>query len=173
MSENSSKTNVLFLLVGLPAAGKSTFREDLITAGESKTGYAVISTDDYIEEVAKNLNLTYDAIWSEKYPDADKAMGQYFDFAIERGMDMIIDRCNISKKSRARWVKGTPDFYHRVAVIFETPPKEIHDLRLTSRPGKAIPEKAITDMKDRYEKPTIDEGFDEVIVVNSWRKDEQ
>jgi tRNA uridine 5-carbamoylmethylation protein Kti12 len=43
--------------------------------------------------------------------------------------------------------------------VFKTPDPEELSRRLASRPGKIIPEEIVQDMINKFEMPTLEEGF--------------
>lgn len=155
----------IFILVGVPAAGKSTWVQKTFQ-GEC----VVISSDDIIEDVARSQNSTYDAVFKQYVKVADAMMWKNLDKAIEeRQNPIVIDRTNMSIKARARIFDRMKRFYPNHpykfhAVVFPTPERTEHQRRLANRPGKTIPSAVIQSMVDSYQCPTITEGFTTVQV---------
>lgn len=170
IKETVTKTNTAVFLVGVPASGKSTFRAEFL--GTAKERFSVISTDDIIEMFAYQGNTTYDAIFKTNIEEAEKVAREYFGVSIDQSKNFIIDRTNLSKKSRASWLSGIPGFYEKVAVVFPIPPDTIWFKRLASRTGKTIPQSVLKSMKSRFEMPTLEEGFDQIMTVQGWTEEE-
>jgi predicted kinase len=151
----------LYMLVGVPASGKSTWLK------QQQLNHAVVlSTDDWIEQAAASQNKTYSEVFAQEIKPATKHMNQELQRAITHQLDVAWDQTNLTIKSRANKLAQIPDSYHRVAVFFPTPGQAEHQRRLDSRPGKVIPRNVIMGMRSQLEAPTVDEGFDRIIVAN-------
>lgn len=162
-------------LIGVPGSGKSTFRKHF-------PNHVVISSDDILEESGKSFD--------EYIKTATKLMWEKFFEAVKEKKDIIIDRTNMSAKSRARFIqhlKGYqkfavdlapvvkssgdyPDDYcnHLHDVLMEVVPKNVEEIqqRLIKREketGKHISDDVLFRMLENYEEPSHDEGFDFVI----------
>jgi tRNA uridine 5-carbamoylmethylation protein Kti12 len=57
--------------------------------------------------------------------------------------------------------------YQAIAVVMPTIEHSELYRRLTSRPGKIIPNAVVQQMQDQYQKPTKEEGFDTIIFVTN------
>jgi predicted kinase len=146
-----------YMLIGVPAAGKSTWIGNQDWAKDCVT----VSTDNYVEAQAKLEGKTYNEVFTEFMPLAVKMMAQDVVNAREAGKDIIWDQTSTTIRSRERKFNMLPD-YHHIAVVFKTPEKEEHERRLASRPGKNIPPHVMKNMIESYEPPTEDEGFKEI-----------
>ena len=154
-------TNTVYIMVGLPGIGKSSFSK----------GKFRISSDDYIENAAKEASLTYDQIFKDAAKDADKwAKAQYEEALYRKEAEIYIDRTNMNEKSRAYWISRASNAQHYkiVCINFLSPStKEETEnlLKRSKRPGKTILEFVFTNMMNSYKKPTLAEGFDEIIEI--------
>ncbi len=149
----------LYMLVGVPGAGKSTW-----ISNQDWTGDCVIaSSDRFIDEEALRLGKTYNEIFNDYIKTATKLMETQIAVAKAKNCDIIWDQTNVSAKSRAKKLKLLAD-YDKIAIVFKTPDEAELTRRLSSRPGKSIPDIAMRSMIDNFEMPTIDEGFKEI-----WR----
>ena len=152
------------LLCGLPASGKSTYADKHFPMGN------IMSTDIVIENIARSYGMTYDAAFKNLISFAENVMWKHIDWSIEVGNDIIIDRTNLSAKSRKKFIdKLKPYGYTFEAIVFPTPEKEEWERRLNSREGKTIPQNVLDSMVQNYEQPTIAEGFTKVSM--SYLKD--
>lgn len=150
----------LYMLIGIPASGKSTWVRN-------NTNKCVIaSTDDYIEKRAEEAGKTYNDVFSCVIEEATANLEAVVKNAIASKADVIWDQTNLDRKSRARKLRQFKD-YCKVAVLFKTPSEEVLTNRLNSRVGKTIPIRVIESMKLRFEEPTLDEGFDEILVIKN------
>lgn len=152
----------VYMLIGVPAAGKSTW----IAKQPFDWGKTVIvSTDNYIERVAKQQVSTYNAMFADHINDATKEMGATLRHAVKHGLDIVWDQTNTTAKSRTKKLSQLPDSYKKVAVVFPTPESAVHTQRLQSRQGKTIPDNVMRGMINGFEMPTSAEGFDEIKVL--------
>lgn len=150
----------LYMLIGIPASGKSTWVKT--HSGE----HVVLSTDNYIEEQARREKTTYDAVFTKCINAATNALNEMVGIVTKLKCDVIWDQTNLDARSRKRKLAKFLD-YRKVAVVFEIPPEHVLKERLNSREGKVIPEKIIESMKERFQYPSQEEGFDEIMVVKN------
>lgn len=151
------------LLVGLPAAGKSTYRERLVSELDNPV---VVSTDDLIESYAQSVGKTYNEVFHSYAKTAEKTFFNSFDSAVKEGRDIIVDRTNLSVKSRKRFLDKLRE-YEVDAFVIQIPNSDEWNRRLNSRPGKNIPQNVIETMMSSFQMPTLEEGFSNVFVIES------
>jgi len=149
-----------YQLIGVPASGKSTW----VGNQEWAKDCAYISTDSWVELYAKEQGKTYSEVFVEYMPKAVNIMTEHVKLARDAGQDIIWDQTSTTVKSRARKFNMLPDYEH-IAVVFKTPEHKELMRRLTSRPGKEIPDHVITSMIVSWEDPTEEEGFNEIWYV--------
>jgi predicted kinase len=150
-----------YQLVGIPGSGKTTW----VNNQDWAMSCVYVSTDEYIESCARNLNKTYTEVFESFMPDAVKMMTDVVIKARELGKDIIWDQTSTTVLSRKKKFNMLPDYYH-IAVAFKTPPVKELTTRLASRPGKTIPWKVVSGMIDNFQMPTEKEGFKEIWFVN-------
>lgn len=152
------------MLCGIPTSGKSTYVEKL-----KKMKYwenaVVLSTDNYIEEQAKRLGMTYNEVFQDCIDEATRQLEIAFIEAKDRGKDIIFDQTNLSVKSRRKKLSKLPSYYRRSVVFFEVSLEEALN-RNENREGKYIPKSVLKRMYHQFEIPTISEGFDYVEKVD-------
>lgn len=149
----------LYMLIGVPASGKSTWVK-------SNKGHAIVaSSDDYIEQQAERLGSTYSDVFDDYIKLANNHAISSARQAFSDKQDLIWDQTNLTKNGRRNKLKMVPKDYKKVAVFFPTPHEDVLKKRLAGRTGKNIPDYVITSMIKTLEKPTKDEGFDEIIIV--------
>ena len=147
----------VYVLVGVPGSGKSTWIHNQIWA----LGLTVVSTDVLVEQEAWRQGKTYNDVFDEYMPTAVELMAEQVVRAREAGHDIIWDQTSTTVASRARKFRMLPDYEH-IAVVFPTPKADELAARLASRPGKIIPDHVVSNMIDQFEQPTLEEGFDEI-----------
>lgn len=157
---NAPKT--LYMMVGGPATGKSTWVEAFIARHDAE----VISTDNIIEEYCAEEGLTYSQGFDKYIGRAGKEMNRRCKSAISEGKDVVWDQTNMTVKSRTRKLKQF-EGYVKVAVVFIVDDKE-QKRRLDERAaktGKFIPDHVIVNMNKSYVSPSKDEGFDQIKTI--------
>lgn len=150
----------LYMLVGVPATGKSTWLES------NRQGGVVLSTDSYIDAAAQQQGKTYNEVFKSEVGAATSRMKQDLRRAVAADEDIYWDQTNLTAKNRAGKLSKIPDHYRKVAVVFEVPSREEWLRRLDNRPGKTIPRDVLVNMLKSFEMPTRAEGFDEIKGAN-------
>ena len=143
----------IYMLIGVPASGKSTWVE------KNKGDALVISTDNLIETYAADNGKTYNEVFKEQIKIANKVVLEHVKVAFAAGQDVVWDQTNLTKKSRATKLAMVPEHYRKEAVFFATPLEEEWQRRLSSRPGKSIPAHILDSMVEMLEMPELDEGW--------------
>ena len=146
-----------YQLIGVPGSGKTTWVSNQHWAKDC----IVVSTDEFVENYAKEVGSTYSEVFDEYMPTAVNLMAEKVVRARIDNKDIIWDQTSMSVKSRKRKFNMLREYEH-IAVVFATPEKEELDRRLASRPGKNIPAHVIRSMIDNYDAPTEEEGFKEI-----------
>lgn len=151
--------NKLYVLVGVPGSGKSTWVANQKWAKDC----CVVSTDEFVEEYAQECGKTYSEVFEDYMPIAISRMCGKVNGARDSGKDIIWDQTSTTIATRARKFRMLPNYY-KIAVVFPTPPTAELQKRLASRPGKEIPWEVVSDMAQKLEiePPTKEEGFDEI-----------
>ena len=147
----------LYVLVGVPGAGKSTW----IANQEWAKDCVIVSTDNLVDAHAAASGKTYSEVFKEYMPTAVKLMSDQVVAARKKKVDIIWDQTSVSVGSRKKKLKMLPNYY-KIAVVFPTPDAEELQRRLDSRPGKNIPKQAMNSMIANFVMPVEEEGFDEV-----------
>lgn len=149
----------VYMLVGVPASGKSTW------AKQNHSGALIASSDDYIEQQAKKMGTTYSDVFDTYIKAANNHAIATARKAFSDNIDLIWDQTNLTKNGRKNKLKMVPHSYKKVAVFFPTPHEDVLKKRLASRPGKNIPDYVVNSMIKTIEKPSKEEGFDEIIIA--------
>lgn len=151
------------ILVGLPAAGKSTWLR------KQSPKPVIMSSDDWVEFYAEKEGISYDQAWQKYYKRAQRAAEKtFFDAMAESAPHIVIDRVNLTVRARNKIITPALSFGYEVnAIVFPTPDPEEHQRRLSNRPGKNIPEKIIEQMAGHFVLPTINEGLTNIIYADN------
>ena len=155
----------LTVLVGLPGSGKST------SIPEDFDGF-IYSTDNVLEELAGKTGETYNQVFKDNISYATKLMDDLLANYILMGADVLWDQTNMSPKKRKSILSKFPKNYHK-ACMCRVPPRDADEWnelsrRVLSREGKIIPSHIIEAMADSYVEPTLEEGFDAVLLYDIY-----
>lgn len=154
----------LHMMIGLPASGKSTWVKNNVFGNT-----AILSTDQLIEDYASFKGKTYSGVFKEYI---DTATDIFFNLIVQEvndGRNILIDRTNLTVKSRKRIISLFPDDYLKVAIVVTCDNEEEFKNRLLTRQGKNIPWNVIEDMKKNYEEPSEKEGFCSITHVDNTK----
>jgi predicted kinase len=149
----------LYVLVGVPGSGKSTW-----VASQEWSNTAFISTDKFVDEYANSVGKTYSEVFQSYMPTAMNRMTEEVIEARNAGKNIVWDQTSTSRGARARklnMLKG----YEAIAVVFKTPDQEELSRRLASRPGKNIPDHVMKQMINNFSMPSKNEGFNKIMVI--------
>lgn len=160
MTQRKSDMPTLYMLVGVPGSGKTTW---INNREEISINDHIVGTDYIVQEIADHFGINYNEAFPHVIKFAEHMMNKELEVAIKNGGDIYWDQTNTTRKSRDEKLSRIPIHYHKVAVYFATP-ADLEE-RLASRPGKTIPEHVIDSMVSNLEMPTIAEGFDDIIHV--------
>lgn len=150
-----------YQLVGVPAAGKSTWVKNQEWAKDC----VHVSTDMWVDMEAERVGKTYNEVFKDYMPQAVKLMAIQVENARELGLNIIWDQTSTTVNSRIKKFTMLPDYEH-IAVVFKTPELVELNRRLKSRPGKDIPSYVMVQMIKGWQDPTLAEGFLEIQHVD-------
>lgn len=148
------------MMVGLPGSGKSTWTQRENPSEVS----AILSSDNYIEMWAKKEGKTYDDVFQKYIKEASKNFEKDLTSFLENGSNIILDRTNLTKATRKRYLNRVPNGYEKVAVVMKTHALQAY-IQMRKREGKVVPEDKFIKMVESYEEPSLEEGFDRIIYV--------
>lgn len=149
--------NKLYMMVGVPGSGKSTWIKNQKWAKD----IPVASTDKFVEDYAKLQGKTYSEVFEEYMPIAVKLMANQAMICRANKTDLIWDQTSTTIETRAKKIRMLPEYY-KIAVVFKKPEDEELKRRLASRPGKVVPWNVVQNMWGSWQEPTLEEGFDEI-----------
>lgn len=136
---------MLYIMVGLPGSGKSTYAQ--------KLGLPILSADKIREELYGDAAIQGDGemVFS--------ILNKRIDKAISGGYSVIIDNTSVSRKARAVFIRKA----NCTAIFVDTPLDEC--LRRNRKRERHVSEDVIYRMASNLVPPTKEEGFKEIIVI--------
>ena len=160
---NPDNKPLYIMLVGCPGSGKTTFRKNFI---KENPNFTIISSDDYIERKCKELNISYSFLWNKmEYNDwtelHQELKRRTLEALYERN-NIIVDLTNITKHRRWKNAQYIPDFYHKVAIVFNISLDKMIKRDKTRDISREIPENSLIDIFNSFEYPD-EEWLDGII----------
>lgn len=146
----------LFIMVGVPGSGKSTYCRNHVQRGER-----YISRD-----TIRFSKVSLEEKYFSKEKEVFKEFCKQINEALEKGINVYADATHISKKSRAKLIKNIKGYDSLCAVVVNTPVETAliqNEHRKDTR--RYVPESIIRKMVAQLEIPTKEEGFDEIIFT--------
>ena len=149
----------LYILIGVPGSGKSTYAEELYQ--KSERGIALVSSDSIRKSLYGNESCQDNP--KKVFTLAHKIIVDQ----LEHGFDVIFDATNIYANNRKDLILKVCFEVNQpvrfVAVYFDTP-VDICIARQELRERK-VPAKVIEKMGRQIDKPSFEEGFDIIRTV--------
>lgn len=161
-----------YVLVGPQGVGKSYWVQTNLNDPY------IISYDNAVRAVADANDLRYSDIAAGKSPqhrrDIEQAERQQVTNAVASGKDIVIDKTNMSAKSRRnafKAIRGNEADFDKVAVVFDFRGMEQDvlrsvEMRAAAEGDKHIPPDDVINTMNRFEMPSYEEGFDDIIIVD-------
>lgn len=138
--------NCIFILCGVPGSGKSTLAAELTETYKAK----LYSYDDIIYNSKKKPEDVRAYILSSIKED------------LQEGFNVVMDDSNILIKLRTEVLAAINECESKKILIVMDTPLDICLLRNANR-KKRLPDWVIYHMYRKYQVPTLDEGWDEIL----------
>lgn len=155
------KEPFVIILCGPPLSGKTTFIKKYFPDTE------VISRDEILMEVYGSRNYS-EAFKNVDQKKVDKTLRDIMTEYGKEGRNVLVDMTNLSPKTRKANLAYFGKDYYKAAVSFPILPMDEYKRRNDYRnetENKYIPDNVLRSMISNYVVPTLDEGFDEIIVL--------
>jgi predicted kinase len=155
------KEPFVMMLIGPTLSGKSTYIRN------NYPNVQVISRDEIVMEVfgSRDYNLAFKEVDQK---EVDRVLATRLKEANDLKNSVIIDMTNITVKRRMATLRNFDKDFSRIAVVFPTLSEEEYSKRNIDRNAKEnkwIPPFVIKSMIDSYQEPTLDEGYDRIIIL--------
>ena len=149
--------NVLIVMCGLPASGKSTYSQWLTESGV----FCAVCPDGIRGELYGDENIQGDG-------------KQVFTIAHARLKDLgkgknnvVFDATNINRKRRIALVKEMRPYFDIIICKYFSTPLLTCKLRNAQR-ERQVPYEVLERMAENFQRPTLDEGFDLVEEIRNY-----
>lgn len=155
------KEPFVMILIGPTLSGKSTYIRNNYPNTE------VISRDEIVMEVfgSRDYNLAFKEVDQK---EVDRVLATRLKEANDLKTSVIIDMTNMTVKRRMATLRNFDKDFSRLAVVFPILSDEEYTKRnidRNSKENKWIPPFVIKSMIDSYQEPTLDEGYDRIIIL--------
>ena len=147
------RKNTLIVLCGISGSGKSTFRDLLVEKGMKCVCPDLIRKRLYGDE---NIQGDGKIVFSIAYDDMT-----IFGDAKE---DVVFDATNVTKKARKEIIKRAKNSFDFILCYYLHTPLPIA-LQRNSKRKRQVPEDVIYSQHQRFQQPSLDEGFDYIAVI--------
>lgn len=147
------RKNTLIVLCGISGSGKSTFRDLLVAKGMDCVCPDIIRYNLYGDE---NIQGDGKKVF-------DIAYSQMIDYG-EQEQDCVFDATNVTKKARKKIIEKAKNYYDFILCYYLHTPLPIA-LKRNSKRQRQVPEDVIYSQHQRFEQPSLDEGFDYIAVI--------
>ena len=149
--------NVLIVLCGLPACGKSTYAEMLAESEQ----FCRVCPDLIRKELYGNENIQ---------GDGKKVFEIAFN-AIQRlgkqNFNVVFDATNINANRRKELVEEMRGYFDIIICKWFSTPYYICDQRNQTRSRK-VPNEVLLRMRDNFQQPSMEEGWDYVEEIKNY-----
>ena len=155
------KEPFVIMLIGPTLSGKSTYIRN------NYPNVEVISRDEIVMEVfgSRDYNLAFKEVDQK---EVDRVLASRLKEANDSKKSVIIDMTNMTAKRRLATLINFDEDFSRIAIVFPILSEEEYAKRnidRNSKENKWIPPAVIKSMIDSYEEPTLEEGYDRVIIL--------
>ena len=150
--------NTLYLTIGAPGSGKSTYSKNLIKDKDIK----YLSSDELRAQLGKDESDQ--TVTGQVFSYIKKKVVEY----LEIGDSVLIDATNINKKDRKYYIDTAKRNNAKViGLVCAVTKDELieRNIKRGESGGRNVPVWVIEKMLNKYEPPTTEEGFDEIIYV--------
>jgi predicted kinase len=149
--------NVLIVCGGLPASGKSTYSEMLVSSGH----FHRICPDLIRKELYGNENIQGDG--KKVFSIAHERIKNFG----EMKRNVVFDATNIDRRTRKNLVEQMRPYFDVIIFKWFSTPIELC-LKRNERRERQVPPRVIWSMADRFQPPIIEEGWDYVEEIKNY-----
>lgn len=152
--------NDLYLMCGVPGAGKSTFLKNRVKSNKG----VIISRDKIRFSLVRP-----DEPYFSKEKEVTKTLWDEINKKLASGNTVFVDQTSLTKKSRKWLLTHITSDYNHINLIWIDESLETCLERNEQRKGTRgyVPRESIINMHNNFEEPSLDEGFYRIFKYNS------
>lgn len=150
--------NTLYITVGLPGSGKSTYVKNFIKDKEIE----YLSSDELRAVYGKDE--TDQSVTSIVFGHIKRKVDEF----LKDGKNVLVDATSVNRKERSDYINTAKKYGAKVvAIVFKMDRQGLIDRnkKRGEQGGRVVPTFVIDKMLAKYEEPSYDEGIDVIIYV--------
>lgn len=162
----------ILMMVGLPAAGKTTWAVKHAAANPSKK-YNILGTNaimDKMRVMGLRRQRNYAGRWDVLIQQATQCLNRLIQIAARKKRNYILDQTNVYGSAQRRKMRPFEGFQRKAIVICPTD-EDLRDrtIKRTDEEGKDVPDHAVLEMKANFTLPEAGDFLDAVLFVELQR----
>ena len=150
--------NTIYIAVGLPGSGKSTYAKNFIKDKEIE----YLSSDELRAKFGSGE--TDQTCTNQVFGHIKRKVDEF----LKDGKNVLVDATSVNRKERADYINTAKKYGAKVvALVFKMDRAGLiaRNQKRGSEGGRVVPDWVIDKMLAKYEEPSTSEGIDEVIYV--------
>uniref|UniRef100_A0A803TFI5 B30.2/SPRY domain-containing protein n=1 Tax=Anolis carolinensis TaxID=28377 RepID=A0A803TFI5_ANOCA len=169
--KNKTECEIL-MMVGLPAAGKTTWAIKHAAANPAKK-YNILGTNaimDKMKVMGLRRQRNYAGRWDVLIQQATQCLNRLIQIAARKKRNYILDQTNVYGSAQRRKMRPFEGFQRKAIVICPTD-EDLKDrtIKRTDEEGKDVPDHAVLEMKANFALPEAGDFLDSVIYIELQR----
>uniref|UniRef100_A0A674I7M4 Heteroous nuclear ribonucleoprotein U like 1 n=1 Tax=Terrapene triunguis TaxID=2587831 RepID=A0A674I7M4_9SAUR len=162
----------ILMMVGLPAAGKTTWAIKHAAANPAKK-YNILGTNaimDKMRVMGLRRQRNYAGRWDVLIQQATQCLNRLIQIAARKKRNYILDQTNVYGSAQRRKMRPFEGFQRKAIVICPTD-EDLKDrtIKRTDEEGKDVPDHAVLEMKANFALPEAGDFLDAVIYIELQR----
>ncbi|XP_006871461.1 PREDICTED: heterogeneous nuclear ribonucleoprotein U-like protein 1 isoform X2 [Chrysochloris asiatica] len=164
----------ILMMVGLPAAGKTTWAIKHAASNPSKK-YNILGTNaimDKMRVMGLRRQRNYAGRWDVLIQQATQCLNRLIQIAARKKRNYILDQTNVYGSAQRRKMRPFEGFQRKAIVICPTD-DDLKDrtIKRTDEEGKDVPDHAVLEMKANFTLPDAGDFLDEVLFIELQREE--
>ena len=150
--------NTLYIAVGLPGSGKSTYAKNFIKGKDIE----YLSSDELRAVYGKDE--TDQSVTPIVFGHIKRKVDEF----LKDGKNVLVDATSVNRRERSDYINSAKKYGAKVvALVFKMDRNGLiaRNKKRGEEGGRVVPDWVIDKMLNKYEEPSHDEGIDVIIYV--------
>ena len=150
--------NTLYITVGLPGSGKSTYAKNFIKDKDVE----YLSSDELRAKFGSGE--TDQTCTNQVFAHIKRTVDEF----LKDGKNVLVDATSVNRKERSDYIKTAKKYDAKVvAIVFKMDRQSLieRNKKRGEQGGRVVPTFVIDKMLAKYEEPSYSEGIDVIIYV--------